>query len=460
MMMSTKPVVGLVKQVTVAQGGNHTADGDLESLCEITNQQFAIVHAVRILMYLISPPNWRDRNATMGNRSRTPGLFKKVGMRNTHGSVCAHHPTKFFCCVCCSARSHNLVTFSKRNNLTFVEGGFCNWKKALQRFTVHEKSEMHRETMMKLTARSSIVDAGIQLSTQHDVDMKNHRAMFLKRLECVRYLARQGLPFRGHHEDSVSLEGNLLQLLLLQAKDCAPLCSWLKKREYISPEIINEVITICGQMILRQLLKDIYAADNFTLIADEATDISHSEQMCIAIRWVDCTYNIYEEALGLVQLPDIKALTLFSVIKDVLVRCSLPISNCIGQVYNGAANMSGIRNGIQALMKKEADHCRYVHCFAHSLNLCVQDVTKKCELLRNCMAFIFQLVQLIKFSPKRLNLFESMRKEISLSEGESALIPSLRTLPYRVDYSPLCHCQHPKELPSPHVNTQHRPTRA
>ena len=27
--------------------------------------------------------------------------------------------------------------------------------------------------------------------------------MFLKLLECIRYLARQGLPFRGVHEDSV-----------------------------------------------------------------------------------------------------------------------------------------------------------------------------------------------------------------------------------------------------------------
>ena len=36
MMMSTKPVVGLVKQVTVAQGGNHTADGDLESFGAIS----------------------------------------------------------------------------------------------------------------------------------------------------------------------------------------------------------------------------------------------------------------------------------------------------------------------------------------------------------------------------------------------------------------------------------------
>ena len=87
--------------------------------------------------------------------------------------------------------------------------------------------------------------------------------------------------------------------------------------------------------------------------------------MCIAIRWVDNDYNIHETALGLVQLPDTKTLTLFGVIKDVLISCSLQFSECIGQAYDGASNMSGIRNGVQALVKKEADYCLYVHCFAH-----------------------------------------------------------------------------------------------
>ena len=58
------------------------------------------------------------------------------------------------------------------------------------------------------------------------------------------------------------------------------------------------------------------AANYFSLIADKATDISHNEQMCIAVRWVDAGYTINKAALGLVQLPDTKALTLFSVIKD------------------------------------------------------------------------------------------------------------------------------------------------
>ena len=133
---------------------------------------------------------------------------------------------------------------------------------------------------------------------------------------------------------------------------------------------------------------DIRAAKYFSLFADEATDVSHHEQMCIAVRWVDSSYTIHEVALGLVQLPDTKALTLFGVIKDCLLRCSLPITTCIGQAYDGASNMSGVRNGVQALMKKEVDSCLYVHCFAHSLNLCIQDVVRKCDLLGNCIEFI------------------------------------------------------------------------
>ena len=268
------------------------------------------------------------------------------------------------------------------------------------------------------------------LSKEKDAEMRYHREMLLKLLNCIRFLARQGLPFRGHNENSESFEGNLYQLLLLQSKDSPQLASWLKKREYISPSIVNEMITLCGNTILRQLLNDILSAQYFSLIVDEATDIAHNEQVCIAFRWVDSSYNVQETALGLVQLPDTKAhtkaLTIFSAMKDVLIRCCLPTSNCIGQAYDGASNMSGVRNGVQALMKKENSSCLYVHCFAHSLNLCIQDVVRKCDL-SNCIEFILQLVQLIKFSPKRLTIFEQFRKNLSLSD-DAIHQPSLRPL--------------------------------
>lgn len=67
-----------------------------------------------------------------------------------------------------------------------------------------------------------------------------------------------------------------------------------------------------------------------------------------------------------------------------------------------------------------------MHCLAHSLNLCMKDVTNKCDLVRNIMNFIYELVQLIKFSPKRLAIFDGLRKEISVDNGDA--MPSLRML--------------------------------
>ena len=95
---------------------------------------------------------------------------------------------------------------------------------------------------MKLAAKSSRIDVSVQLSKSHATETQNNRIILLKLLEHIRYLARQGLAFRGHPEDSIAFEGNLYQLLLLQAKDSIQLALWIKKvRLYISPALVNKI---------------------------------------------------------------------------------------------------------------------------------------------------------------------------------------------------------------------------
>ena len=88
-------------------------------------------------------------------------------------------------------------------------------------------------------------------------DQRDHRLVFMKLLTAI---TRQGLPICGNNEDDESFEGNLYQLLLLQAQDCPIMELWLHHREYISPEIINELITMMGLSVLRKLLDDIRAS--------------------------------------------------------------------------------------------------------------------------------------------------------------------------------------------------------
>ena len=141
--------------------------------------------------------------------------------------------------------------------------------------------------------------------------------------------------------------------------------AWLRRKEYLSPDIINEIIVMMGQAVLRKILTQIKGAMWSAVIADETTDISHKEQMCVSIRWINSSYEIHEEPLGLVQLP---AETLISVITDILVRCSLPITLCRGLAYDGASNMSGIRSGVQALVKCQENRALYVH---YTVYICV-----------------------------------------------------------------------------------------
>ena len=58
---------------------------------------------------------------------------------------------------------------------------------------------------------------------------------------------------------------------------------------------------------------DIREAGMFSLIADEATDISQKEQLCVTIRWLDSHFEIHETPVELIQVPKTDSETLTTV---------------------------------------------------------------------------------------------------------------------------------------------------
>lgn len=80
-------------------------------------------------------------------------------------------------------------------------------------------------------------------------------------------------------------------------------------------------------------------------MADEASDVSNVEQLIICVRWVDEKRTASEDFIGLQPLNNTTADTIVNVIKDVLLRMNLRISDSRGQCYDGDATMSGAENG-------------------------------------------------------------------------------------------------------------------
>ena len=159
-------------------------------------------------------------------------------------------------------------------------------------------------------------------------------------MDCIRYLARQGIAFRGD-----SGNDNLTQLFkLLNRNDESALNrlqSDSKQNKYLHNDVQNELIEIMARQVVSKKLDSIRESQFFGIMADEYTDISNKELLSLCFRWTDDSLDAHEDFLGYYELPDIKSETIVAVIKDSLVRMQLPIQDLRAQAYDGASNMFG-----------------------------------------------------------------------------------------------------------------------
>ena len=61
----------------------------------------------------------------------------------------------------------------------------------------------------------------------------------------------------------------------------------------------------------------------------------------------------YKDPPGLYRVPDTRAETLFTISKDLFIRCNVPVTLCCGQGYDGAANMQCRRSGVTTQFLEE-----------------------------------------------------------------------------------------------------------
>ncbi len=260
-----------------------------------------------------------------------------------------------------------------------------------------------------------------QLNVQLSTEQAHHRDLLLKQLRLLKYLKRQGLATRGHCEE----EGNLMQLLLTTSQHDVTMKKWIADGKYMSHDIINEQIQLMAHHVLRGLLASIKEAKFYSIICDETQDISGKEQLGLTVRWVDNSYSINEDLIGMYAVDQTNASTLIAVIKDCLVRCSLSLDNLHRQAYDGASNMTGRLSGVAKCMLDDNPKAHFVHCMAHCLNLCLQDVASKCACVKEALSLTSDLANVVCASPKRLALFEKIQSEMAL--GSRRLKPLCTT---------------------------------
>lgn len=171
-----------------------------------------------------------------------------------------------------------------------------------------------------------------------------------------------------------------MQLFKLRGEDNPKIYEWMLKcsDKYTSHVMQNDMLKVMAHMVLRKITCKLQSASFYSIMADETTDGSNGEQLVIVLRYVDDSdFSVHEEFIGLYSVPSIESDVLVSIVKDTLVRLNLPLSKVRGQCYDGASNMSGIKNGVATQICKEEARAVYTHCYGHSLNLAAADAIKK-----------------------------------------------------------------------------------
>ena len=190
-----------------------------------------------------------------------------------------------FCYICNKAYQQKLF-LQKTYEKTFISGkGFSDWKKATEKINKHEKSDCHIEATSKICETTTVKDIGTVMSSEYRKITEENRKFLVIIIDCLRYLARQGLPTRSHEND---IDSNFHQLLQLEASMIPGFAKWLQKKtcKYTSHRVENQLLEIMALKILRGVVKQIRRSNFYTIMADETCDVANIEQLVFCIRYI------------------------------------------------------------------------------------------------------------------------------------------------------------------------------
>ncbi|XP_054626214.1 zinc finger MYM-type protein 1-like [Dunckerocampus dactyliophorus] len=317
---------------------------------------------------------------------------------------------KLYCWECLLFASDRTGVWSNK--------GFANLSCLSKAAVRHQATAVHLKAAVLLrTFGEPRVDLRLNEQVCRETELHNEKVNknreILKRLiDCVIFLGKQELSFRGHTESAGSANrGNYMELLSFLAENNAELHYHLSTNKVFcgaSGKIQNDLVNAIGEVMRDEIRKEVREAPFVAVMVDEATDASNSAaQLALVLRYVTAAgvkerFVTYEDVPSGRRADDVAA----------LIVCFLEKYEClhkaVAQSFDGTTAVSSGLNGVQAKIKEKAPLALFIHCYAHRLNLVLTQGVSK---LKECKIFFAHLSELAAFfsrSPKRAQLLDDI----------------------------------------------------
>ena len=302
-----------------------------------------------------------------------------------------------------------------------VQHPLTHFGKALEMMHKHSEKEYHKLAVVRsdefvsvTSGRQSSIQCQLNKATAETVVMNRKKLKSI--INNIILCGRQNFPLRGHSDSSTDLEehasanhGNFWALLHFRVKAGDEiledhLATAAKNATYTSGDIQNQIISILGEYIRDQILKNVKKVPWFTVIADEVTDMANKQQLSLLVRYDNGI--IREDLLTFLECDTgVTGSRLAEKILDFLRDCKLDLTKLRGQSYDGAGNMSGKTKGAAAIVTSQYPLALYLLCASHCLNLAV---VKSLEIssIRNMMGVLGRVYSYFDAHPKRQYILE------------------------------------------------------
>ena len=212
---------------------------------------------------------------------------------------------------------------------TFIEIGFCNWKKILEKLEKHQCCSSHIDSVLQWNSWKQTATTGSvkdQIDKQTVQMIENNRIVLGTLIRICILCGMQNIALRGHRENDISLNNNpgnfkaILNLLKVENQYCNDRISSLPKNaNYQSKNAQNDILMAINDVIQDVIIAKMKNAAFYSIIADDTRDISCTEQTSICVRYT-LESVVQERFIQFVDVHKLDAISLANVIISVLTQ--------------------------------------------------------------------------------------------------------------------------------------------
>lgn len=161
---------------------------------------------------------------------------------------------------------------------------------------------------------------------------------------------------------------------------------------------MQEMLQAIGFNLEEELLHKLCASPFYSLILDEATDLSTVKQLGLVVQYLDTQHAIPQTRyLKLVDLTSATHAT-GEVVSDCVIQYlesaaspSPGLAKMVGAACDGASVMLGRENGVMARLKSRVPGLIVTHCSAHRLALAASDAARKTTWFKRFESMVNQV---------------------------------------------------------------------